>query len=330
MSRMTRRNFVAIASGTGLALTSLGSVSITTVAQDNDKPTIKVGSKNFTEQMLMSEIVSLTLEDAGYSVERTFGLGGTAVIMEAIENSDIDAFVEYTGTGLMAVLGAELPAANAETSPEEGTAASATPENSSLSDQVYDIVKKRYDEELGLTWLDVWGFNNTYAMTVTRETAEEYNLQTTSDLESIAGDMTLGTDLEFPLREDGLPGFEAAYGFGFGDVKSGDPGLMYTAVDQGDVDVITAYTTDGRIQSLDLVILEDDLGFFPPYYAAPVLRNEILEQQPDIADVLNRLGGQFTEDDMAKMNFEVDENGLELADAARPVLEAKGLIGSEG
>lgn len=325
MSHMTRRNFIAIASGTGLALTSLGSVATTAFAQDDDKPTIKVGSKNFTEQMLMSEIVSLTLEDAGYPVERTFGLGGTAVVMEAIESSNIDAFVEYTGTGLMAVLGAELPTVDSAATPEESAAA--TPTGSSLSDQVYDIVKKRYDEELGLTWLDVWGFNNTYAMTVTRETADEYGLKTTSDLESVAGDMTLGTDLEFPLREDGLPGFEATYGFGFGDVKSGDPGLMYTAVDQGDVDVITAYTTDGRIQSLNLVILEDDLGFFPPYYAAPVIRNEVLEQHPEIADVLNRLGGQFTEDDMAGMNFEIDENGLEIAEAARPVLEAKGLIG---
>lgn len=309
----------------GAALAALA--GITPVgAEDGDKPTIRVGSKNFTEQILMSEIVALMLEDAGYPVERTFGLGGTAVIMEAIQNDDIDIFVEYTGTGLMAVLGMDLP----EVDGESGDTASpeATPATSALADKVYEIVKQEYDAQLDLTWLDVWGFNNTYAMAVTRDTAEEHGLTTTSDLEAVAGDMTLGTDLEFPLREDGLPGFEEAYGFGFGDVKSGDPGLMYQAVANGDVDVITAYTTDGRIPAMDLVVLEDDKGFFPPYYAAPVIRNDTLGENPEIADILNTLHNQFSEDDMAAMNYEIDENGAETADAARPVLEEKGLISS--
>lgn len=324
-SQLNRRTFVL----TGAAAAAALSGSHAAFAQDGDKPTLRVGSKNFTEHFVMSEIVALMLEDAGYPVERKFGLGGTAIIAEAIMNNDIDMYVEYTGTAYMAILGLELPEAGGEgatATPAQG--ATATPAGASVEQQIYDIVKQRYDEELNLTWLEDWGFNNTYAMCVTQETAEEYGLQTTSDLEPIAGDMKLGTDLEWPLRPDGLPGFVDAYGFTFGDVQSGDPGLMYQALDNGDVDVITAYTTDGRIEALDLVILEDDKNFFPPYYTAPVIRNEVLEANPEIADILNVLGGQFTEEDMQSLNYEVDVNGLNPADAARPVLEEKGLLDS--
>lgn len=295
------------------------------MAQD-DKPTIVVGSKNFTEQILMSEMVALLLEDAGYPVERQFGLGGTAVIMEAITNGDIDMFVEYTGTGLIAVLGEDIPTVEGTPATTNGAA---TPEASGLPQQVYDIVKAGYKEQFDLIWLEDWGFNNTYAMAVTQETAEEYDLETTSDLEAVAGEMTLGTDLEFPLREDGLIGFERVYGFGFGDVQSGDPGLMYAALDQGEVDVITAYTTDGRIPALDLVVLEDDLDFFPPYYTAPVIRAEVLEANPEIADILNQLGDQVTEDEMADMNYQVDEEGMEAREVARAFLETEDFIGSD-
>lgn len=319
MTNVTRRKFV-LTGAAAAAIATLGG-SPAAFAQDGDKPTIRVGSKNFTEQILMSEIVSLKLEDAGYPVERQFGLGGTAIITEAIMNNDIDMFVEYTGTGLIAVLGMELPTAGGASG-----SATATPASASLEEQVYDLVKQGYDEELNLTWLKDWGFNNTYAMTVTRETAEEYGLTKTSDLEAVAGDMVLGTDLEFPVREDGLPGFVEAYGFTFGDVQSGDPGLMYQALAQGEVDVITAYTTDGRIPALDLVVLEDDKNFFPPYYTAPVVRNDVLDANPEIADVLNELADQFSEEEMAAMNYAIDEEGAEPAEAARPVLEEKGLI----
>lgn len=302
----------------------MGSAAGPVAAQDEGS-TIVVGSKNFTEQILMSEMVALMLEDAGYTVERQFGLGGTAVIMEAINNGDIDIFVEYTGTGLIAVLGEELPTAEATAAPTDDAA---TPEAAGLPEQVFEIVKAGYEEQFDLIWLEDWGFNNTYAMTVTQETAEEYDLETTSDLEAVAGDMTLGTDLEFPLREDGLIGFEREYGFGFGDVQSGDPGLMYQALDQGEVDVITAYTTDGRIPALDLVVLEDDLDFFPPYYTSPVIRGDVLDANPEIAGVLNQLEDQITEDEMADLNYQVDEEGMEPGEVARPFLEEKGLIGS--
>lgn len=330
MTNVTRRKFVL----TGAAAAAIATIngSPAAFAQDGDKPTIRVGSKNFTEQFIMNGMVAIKLEDAGYPVERNFGLGGTAVLMEAVFNDQIDVFMEYTGTGLIAMLQLPLPTSGGDSEAatpagDDSEGATATPADASLEQQVYDLVKEGYDEEYNLTWLKPWGWNNTYALAVTRETAEEYGLETISDLEPIAGDLNLGTDLEFQVRDDGLPGLVEAYGFEFGDVTPGDPGLMYQAVAEGDVDVITAYTTDGRIPALDLVLLEDDKGFFPPYYAAPVVRNEILEANPEIADVLNEVAGQFSEEDIQAMNYEVDENGAEASDVARAALEEKGLIG---
>lgn len=314
MTHVNRRKFV-ITGTAASALAALGA-SPAAFAQDGDKPTIRVGSKNFTEQFIMNEFVALKLEDAGYPVERNFGLGGTAVLMEAVFSDQIDAFVEYTGTGLIAMLQQELPEI-----PEDS--------ETTMAEEVYRLTKEGYDEEYDLTWLEQMGWNNTYALAVTREFAEEHDLTTTSDLEPIAGDLTLGTDLEFQVRDDGLPGLVEAYGFDFGDVTPGDPGLMYQAVAEGQVDVITAYTTDGRIPALDLVILEDDKAFFPPYYAAPVVRNEILEANPEIADILNELADQFSDEEIQALNYEVDENGAEPADVARTTLEEKGLIGSD-
>lgn len=320
LTHISRRTFVKTGSAAGAALAIMGGTRAT-FAQDGDKPTLRVGSKNFTEHFLYGELISLMLEDAGYPVERTFGLGGTAVIMEAMLNSDVDIFMELTGTGLV-ILDEEEPG----TDGEEETA-SATPAGEARADRVYDYVNQRFDEEYDIAWLDHLGFDSAWAFGVRRETAEEHGLVTVSDLEDLAGDMTLGTDMEYPVREDGHLGFVDVY-FDFGDMQSGDPGLMYQALDQGEVDAIVAYATDGRIPQLDIVLLEDDRNFFLPYYPSPIVRNAVLDENPEIAEVLNRLGGQFTEEDFQAMNFDVDDGGLELTEVARPVLEEKGLIGS--
>ena len=149
---------------------------------------------------------------------------------------------------------------------------------------------------------------------------------TISDLVDHAGDLTFGAPQETMVREDGLPGLEATYGLEFGDAVGLDPGLMYSAVANGDVDVITAFATDGRIQSMDLVILEDDQAFYPPYYAAPVVRQELLEESPEVRDVLNLLAGRMDDATMTEMNFEADENGVETSEVARNYLVNEGLI----
>jgi glycine betaine/choline ABC-type transport system substrate-binding protein len=307
-----------------LGLTATSLAAIPAAAQD-EKPTITVGSKDFTESIILAEMVAALLEDNGYTVERKLNLGGTAVVHQALVNDEIDLYVEYTGTGLLAILGEDLPDTGSA-SPEAG----ASPVAGGGQDEVYNIVKSEYAEQFGLTWLEPWGFNNTYALAVTQETADQYGLEKVSDLQDVAGDMTFGATQEFLVRPDGLPGLEEAYGIDFGDEQGLDPGLLYSALDDGQVDVISAFATDGRIPALGLVLLEDDMNYFPPYYAAPVVDSELLEQNPDIADILNQLSGQIDDATMADLNFQVDDGGMEPVDVARGFLEERGFIGSGG
>ena len=314
--QLTRRTFVLTGTAAGLALATLGGPAIA-AAQDSDKPKVAVGSKDFTESVVLAEIVALILEDAGYEVVRELNLGGTAVVHEAIVNGDVDAYVEYTGTALLAILGEELPEITD----------SATPTTDTGVDPVYDIVAEKYQEQFGLEWLKPWGFNNTYALAMRADDVEEMGISTISELKEFSSDLSFGATQEFLVREDGLPGIEELYDISFGDAVGLDPGLMYSALDGGQVDVISAFATDGRVPALGLVLLEDDLGFFPPYFAAPVIRQDLLEASPEVADVLNQLAGQITDEMMADLNFKVDDGGEEAIDVARAFLEEEGYIG---
>jgi osmoprotectant transport system substrate-binding protein len=292
-----------------------------TVAQD-DKPTVAVGSKEFTEQFIVGELLSLLLEDAGYQVERQLGLAGSDVVHQALVNDEIDSYVEYTGTGLLSILDMSMPAAT----PTAGAAATPI----AGVDVIYDIVKDEYAKQFNVAWLDPLGFNNTYTLALTEERAAELGVETISDLIAVSGDLAFGGTQEFLARPDGLPGLMGAYeGLEFAESRGFDPGLVYQAVDSGDVDVISAFATDGRIPALGLVTLEDDLGFFPPYYAAPLVRQELLDEDPAVADVLNSLAGLLDNETMAGLNAQVDVDGEEPEDVARAFLEEQGLIGAE-
>lgn len=295
----------------GLVFSSAGAV----MAQEPEKPTVVVGSKNYTEQIILSEFVSVLLEDAGYPVERQYDLGGTGIAFQALQNDEIDIYVEWTGSALSAVLEADVPEGKSQ---------------KEISDKTYKLVSREYQEQFGIAWLERWGYNNTYAFAVTQETAEEYDLQTISDLKDVAGELTLGTDQEFPVRQDGLPGVQEVYGIEFGDVQPGDPGLMYSAIDNGDVDVITAYTTDGRLPQLDLVLLEDDKNFFPPYNPAPIMKQEMLDKYPEIADVINQLSGKISETEMQDLNYQVDKEGKEPNEVVTAFLVDQGIIDESG
>jgi len=290
-------------------------------AQGEDPPSIRVGSLSFTESVILAEMISLLLEDAGYTVDRTFNLGVSAEAHEALVSGEIDLYVEYTGGGLVAILGLPVPTAGAD--------GSGTP-TASVADQTYNAVAAAYLEEFGLVWLDEFGFNNTYALAVTAETAEMMNLRTISDLSDHASGLSLGADLEFPDRQDGLLGLEQVYGIEFGEVVPGDPGLMYEAIGNGEVDVIAAYTTDGRLPDLDLVLLEDDRSFFPPYRAAPVVDLDLLEANPEIESIINQLAGTIDENEMAGLNYLVDVEGQDPSNVARNYLEDLGLIDPAG
>ncbi len=292
----------------GMVAASIGAVA---VAQD-DKPTISIGGVGYTEQNIQIEMMALMLEDAGYEVEREPSIASEALLHQAHLSGDIDVSVQYTGSGLVGILGMDIPEATAD---------------ATIAEQSYDIVKTEFEDQFDMVWLDPLGFNNTYALLVTQETADELGVSTISELVEHAPDLTIGTDIPFPARPDGLPGVEAAYDIHFGDVVPMDVGLLYSALDQGDVDVAVGYSTDGRIPRLDLVILEDDRDYFPPYYAAPVINGDLLEEHPELGDILNQTAGLYDDATMAELNAQVDEEGMDERDVARAFLEEHGIIG---
>lgn len=290
----------------GMVLASFGAA----MAQD-DKPTITIGGVGYTEQNIQIEMMALLLEDAGYEVERKPNLASEAMLHQAHLSGDVDVSVQYTGSGLVGILGMDIPEAKPD---------------ATIAEQAYDIVSREFKDQFGMVWLDPLGFNNTYALLVTQETADELGVSTISDLVEYAPDLALGTDIPFPARPDGLPGVEAAYDIHFGDVVPMDVGLLYSSLDHGDIDVAVGYSTDGRIPRLDLVILEDDKDYFPPYYAAPVINQELLEEHPELGDILNQTAGMYDDATMADLNAQVDEEGKDPADVARAFLEQAGIL----
>lgn len=269
------------------------------------KPKIIVSSKNYTEQLIVGNMVGLLMEDAGYPVDYKLRLGGTGLIHEALVNGEINVYIEYTGTALTVML-KEDPLSD--------------------PDEVYERVKEAYQEKWNLVWLEPWGFNNTYTVTMQREVARELGIEKISDLKDKAGDLVIGATQEFIPRPDGLAGLEEAYGFKFKEAKGMDPGLMYQALKEGEVDAISGFATDGRIPALDLINLVDDLGYFPPYYAAPVVRGDLLEKDPGIAEVLNKLAYKIDDTVMAELNYKVDGDKKDPAAVAKKFLQDNGFI----
>jgi osmoprotectant transport system substrate-binding protein len=297
---MNRRRLLQLGLGAGTAVTLGGAGALFGAA----KPQVAVGSKNFTEQLICGQLVAALLEDAGYPVVRKLRLGGTAICHEALLSGNIDTYVEYTGTALTAIL----------KMPTQADPAS-----------VYETVSRAYRSRFKVTWLKPWGFNDTYAIGMRKDTAARLGVKSISDLRGKAESLTLGATQEFIVRPDGLPGLEKAYGIHFKAARGLDFGLMYEAVAKGDVDAISSLSTDGRNITLDLALLQDDRHFFPPYYAAPVVRDATLNQAPQIADVLNRLAGKIDDRMMANLNLLVDQNKRDPADVARTFLKQVGL-----
>ncbi|TZE80929.1 glycine betaine ABC transporter substrate-binding protein [Calorimonas adulescens] len=272
--------------------------------------TIVVGSKNFTEQIIVGHMMADLIEThTDLKVVRQLNLGGTNVCFEGIKkgssNNGIDIYMDYTGTGLVDILQMEPT-----TDPDEA----------------YGTVKKEYKDKWNLVWLEPWGFNNTYTLAVKEDFANKSNIETFSDLGKIADQLVLGCSMEFVERPDGYPGLKEKYGFEFKNVKSMDTGVRYPAIDNDEVQVIDAFATDGLLVSHNLKILEDDKHFFPPYYAAPLVRGDVLEKHPEIADVLNKLANSITDEDMQKLNYQIDGEGKNAADVAKEFLKSRGLL----
>jgi len=279
-------------------------------------PTIRVGSKDFTEQLIIGEMYALLLEEAGFKVDRRLNLGGTPIAHQALLHKEIDLYPEYTGTGLLTVLKQPLD-------PLRGKSSQATRQ------QVYDAVARAYETQFDLVWLDPAPLNNTQALAMLATQAKSLGIRTIADLRPQAAKLRLIGPPEFAVREDGLPGLETAYGkFNWKDYKAVDPGLRYQGVMSGGADVAVAFSTDGEIKAFGLVLLEDDRQFFPPYQVAPVIRRSVLEKYPKLADILNRLSPELTDAVMQELNYEVNGKYQEPFTVAKIFLQSKSLIPS--
>jgi osmoprotectant transport system substrate-binding protein len=298
--RLTRRAAIA---GIALAACVPGALLSAGCARSGR---IKVGSKNFTEELVLGEMYAALLEHEGLAVERHLDLGSTQVAMAALARGDIDLYPEYTGTALLVVLKAP---------PMSDRAA------------VYALVKREYAARYSLAWLDPAPMNDTQALATTQATSSRLGLRTLSECARLAPKLRLGAPHEFLERPDGLPGLVKAYGgFAFASVVPVDIGLKYKALQSGDVDVVVAFGTDGQIDADHLAVLDDDRHFFPPYAVAPVVRASVLGAHPAIAAALNRVAPLLTDQAMRRLNYEVDGQKREPADVAHDFLTANSLL----
>ncbi len=265
---------------------------------------IKITHKEYTEQRITGQMLSIYLESKGFETEVT-ELTGTMLCYNALKNGDVDLYAEFTGSIYTAIF----------------------KQSEVLSmEETFDYVKENSEKEHGITWLKPLGWNNTFVLSVRQETADEYNLTTISDLASISDEMILGSDIDFAVREDGLLGLQKLYkGLNFDEKVSMDQGLTYAALKDGKIDVNSSYSTDGRIAKFGLVNLEDDKNFFPPYFITPILRVDYANEHPEVVKALEELAGHWTEADMQVYNLRVDE-GESAADIAELMLQDAGLL----
>ncbi|NIM50108.1 MAG: ABC transporter substrate-binding protein [Gemmatimonadales bacterium] len=266
--------------------------------------TLTVASKNFTESVLLGEIVAQQLERHGFHVDRRLNLGGTFICHEAMKAGQVDVYVEYTGTAHSAILG--LPTVRDPA-------------------RVRQEVDSIYRERWGLVWTAPLGFNNTFAMLVRREDARRLGISTLSGAVPHASDWRPGFGYEFMQREDGYRGLVDTYGFSFPMQPAVmDLGLTYRALAEGQVDIIAGNSTDGQIQALELVHLRDDKEYFPPYEAAPVVRSQVLTARPQVGAALAALGGTIDQETMRRLNRLVDVDRRDVKEVAREFLDGLG------
>ncbi|HIZ38109.1 MAG TPA: glycine/betaine ABC transporter substrate-binding protein [Candidatus Ruania gallistercoris] len=268
---------------------------------------LTVGSKEFTESVLLGQITAVALENAGASITDQTGISGSATVREALETEEIDVYWDYTGTGWVNILGHTT-----EDVPED----------------LYTAVSEE-DAENGIAWLEPANFENTYRIATSAAFAEENGLATSSDMaEFVTANPDQGNICaasEFINRDDGLPGFEEAYGFEYASVVELDLNLIYTQVGEqcqfGEV-----FSTDARIVANDLLVLEDDQGFFVEYAGAATLRQETLDEYPEIAEILAPISEALTNEVITELNGRVDTDGEQPRDVAEEWLEEQGLL----
>ncbi|MEZ4437571.1 MAG: glycine betaine ABC transporter substrate-binding protein [Polyangiaceae bacterium] len=267
---------------------------------------IAIGSKVFTESRLLAEIMAQLVEQrTDLEVERRFGLGGTQICFGALESGHIDLYPEYTGTAWAVIL--------------HHTDAVRDPLRAFL------VSDRELRKAHALTWLSPFGFNNSYALAITRTTAERLKATRISDLAPHSGELRAGLSHEFLQREDGFPGLRSAYGLSLAEVRGMEHGLAYEALKTGAIDIVDTYTTDGKLLGYDVTVLEDDRRFFPPYDAAPLARAATLERHPELVPLFAELGFRIDDARMRTLNHEAEASGGDFAGVAARFLAAEGL-----
>lgn len=258
---------------------------------------IKVGSKDFTENLIVAELYALALEDEGYKVERLPNISGSLIHQSLISN-EIDLYPEYTGTGLLSILGQPL-----ETDPQK----------------VYQTVKDAYKEKFQVTWLDYSKANDGQGLVIRTDIAEKLGITSISELQKHAAELRFASQGEFDQRDDGIPGLTKTYGvFNWKSSKVYDNSLKYSVLENDEADVTPAYTTEGQlVNKAKFTLLKDDKQFWPPYNLAPVVRDQVLKDNPKLAEVLNKVSASLDTETITKLNARVDVDGENYSSVAR-------------
>lgn len=294
-----------------LTVLLLASCSFPGLASNTDEDTISITGGITSEAQIIASIVAGMVEH--YTEKNTTiinNLATTTINHQAMMNGDASiSAARYTGTDLTTTL--NLPP---EKDPEKA----------------FDIVKREFEKRYYQTWFPSYGFENTYVFLVRKDTAEKYNLKKVSDLKNVADELVAGVDTSWINRKgDGYDGFKETYGFSFDSILPMQIGLVYDAVEAGRMDIVLGYSTDGRIASYDLVMLEDDLSFFPPYDAAPVVDNQLLKDTPGLAEALTKLSNTISTEKMQQLNYEADNNLVEPSVVAERFLKENQYFGGE-
>lgn len=276
------------------------------VMQFQKEETIHIATKPMTEQYVMGEMLDLLIEqDTDLNVEITQGVGGgTSNIQPGMESKEFDLYPEYTGTAWNMVL----------------------KRKDFYTEKHFSTLQAGYKKKFEMEWAGMYGFNNTYGIAVRKEIADKYHLKNYSDLKAVAGQLRFGAEYDFFERKDGYDALCEAYGLKFQKTMDLDIGLKYQALNQGKIDVMVIFTTDGQLAASDVVVLKDDQEFYPSYQCGNIVRSEVLEKHPELSEVLDKLTGTITDHDMAEMNYAVEEKGKEPRNVARTYLQKKNLL----
>ncbi len=293
------------ASGQG---TADSAAAETAAASDSGQDAIQIATKPMTEQFILSEMLKLVIEkETGYPVEITKGIGGgTNNIMPAMEKGEFDLYPEYTSSGYVMVL--------------KHDASQATDE------EIQETLDREYAEKYDMSWVGSYGFNNTYAVAVSTQAAEQYHLKTTSDLAPVSGELIFGGNGDYIERADGFHLVCDTYGLEFKDVKDVDIGLKYEALFHGDIDVTNGFTTDAQLSDDRVTVLEDDKHLQVNYFCSTVVRNEALEEYPGLEEAIHKLDNCLSDQEMAALNAKVEIDGEDEADVAQAYLTEKGIL----